>query len=145
MLDRILASVPFWRGGSRNRSEIKERVNLLPVVTEFVKVATAWRLTDPEARQLFGISRGIHRQLKRGRTATLARDQSARICLMGEIYKGLHVLYGSRRADLWVRSPNTSPLFEGSQPLQYMLQGGTGAAAKVRDFVGRWSPYSALK
>jgi hypothetical protein len=115
-----------------------ERQNPAPGRANFLKLATAWRLSDNEARQLFGISRSVHRQLKKGRNATLARDQSARISLLAEIHKGLHVLYGSRQADAWLRSPNSNPIFGGDQPLHYMLQGGINAVVKVRNVVGCW-------
>ena len=145
MLDRILVSVPFWRRWSQNSSDTTTRVNPVPALADFLKVTSAWRLTDYEARELFGISRRVHRQLKNGRQATVERNQSARISLLTEIYKGLHVLYGGRQADTWVRSPNSNPLFCGDPPLAYMLRGGIGAVVRVRDFVGCWSGYSAKK
>ena len=76
MLDRILVSVPFLRRRSQTSSNQKIRVNPVPALTEFLKVTAAWRLNDYEARQLFGISRGVHRQLKKGRHTSIARDQS---------------------------------------------------------------------
>lgn len=145
MLDRILVSVPFLRRRSQDSSNQNIRVNPVPALTEFLKVTAAWRLNDYEARQLFAISRAVHRQLKKGRHTTIARDQSARISLLTEVYKGLHVLYGSRQADAWIRLPNTNPIFGGDPPLDYMLQGGTSAIARVRDFVGCWSGYSSRK
>jgi hypothetical protein len=145
MLNRILVAVPFWRRGSQDPSTAKSRLNSIPARADFLKVTTGWGLSDYEARQLFGVSRGEHRQLKKGRNTTLAREQSARILLLAEIYKGLHVLYGTRQADAWVRVPNTNPIFGGDRPLDYMLQGGTVAVARVRDFVGCWSSYSNRK
>jgi uncharacterized protein (DUF2384 family) len=138
MLDRFLVSVPFWRRGSQSPSNLMERQNPVPGLADFRKLANAWRLSDNEARQLFGISRSLHRQLKKGRNATLARDQSTRISLLAEIYRGLHVLYSSRQADAWIRSPNSNPVFRGDQPLHYMLQGGIHAVVKVRNVVGCW-------
>lgn len=145
MLNRILVSVPFLRRISQAPSSQRTRVNPVPALAEFLKVTAAWRLSDNEARQLFGISRSVHSQLKKGRQANIARDQSARISLLTEVYKGLHVLYGSRQADAWIRIPNTNPIFGGEAPLNYMLQGGTGAVVRVRDFVGCWSGYSSHK
>ena len=145
MLDRILVSVPFWRRGSQDPSNPKGRVNPVPALADFLKLTAAWRLSDSEARQLFGISRSVHSQLKKGRHAMVARDESARISLVAEIYKGLHVLYGSKQADAWVRLPNTNSIFAGDPPLTYMLQGGTGAVVRVREFVGCWSGYSSRK
>lgn len=145
MLDRILVSMPFWRRGSQTSSQQKTRVNPVPALADFLKVTSAWRLSDSEARQLFGISRGVHRQLKNGHHANLARHESSRISLLTEIYKGLHVLYGSKKADAWIRRPNMNPLFGGSQPLNYMLDGGIGAVVRVREFLGCWSNYSPRK
>ncbi len=145
MLDRILVSLPFLRRRSHDPSMQNIRVNPVPALTDFLKVTSAWRLNDHEARQLFGISRRVHSQLKKGRHTTIARYQSARIALLTEVYKGLHVLYGSRQADAWIRLPNTNPIFGGDPPLNYMLQGGTGAVVRVRDFVGCWSGYSSRK
>lgn len=145
MLNRILVSVPFLRRRSQDPSNPGLRVNPVPALAEFLKVTAAWRLSDNEARQLFGISRGVQSQLRKGRHATIARDQSARISLLSEVYKGLHVLYGSRQADAWIRLPNRNPIFGGVPPLNYMLQGGPGAVVRVRDFVGCWSGYSSRK
>jgi len=145
MLDRILVSVPFLRRGSQDSSKQKARVNPVPALADFLKVASAWRLSDSEARHLFGISRAVHRQLKNGRHATLARNESSRIFLLTEIYKGLHILYGSRQADAWVRQPNTNPIFAGEPPLDYMVNGGISAVVRVREFVGCWASYSARK
>ena len=42
-----------------------------------------------------------------------------------------------------VHRPNSNPLFEGTEPLKYMLKQGVDGLIKVRQFVGVWSGYSA--
>lgn len=37
----------------------KENVNPVPARADFLKVTTAWRLSDYEVRQLFGFSRSL--------------------------------------------------------------------------------------
>lgn len=110
---------------------------------DFMRVVNAWRLEDGQARQLLGVSRAVFRQIRDGKHVPLAPDKLATISLLVMIFKGLTVLYGTRRGDRWVHRPNSNPLFEGTAPLKYMLKEGVDGLVKVGQLVGVWSGYIA--
>lgn len=108
---------------------------------DFMRVVNAWRLDDGQARQLLGVSRAVFRQIRDGKHVPLSPDKLATVSLLVAIFKGLTVLYGTRRGDRWVYRPNLNPLFHGTAPLKYMLKEGVDGLVKVRQLVGVWSGY----
>jgi hypothetical protein len=118
----------------------KERIDKT-AAQEFFKVVNAWQLDDGQARRLIGISRGQLNQLREGEHVALEPEKLTRISLLVAISKGLNVLYGSRRGEKWVHRPNSNPLFDGTEPLKYMLKEGVEGLIKVRELVGVWSGY----
>jgi len=118
----------------------KERIDKAASL-EFMKVVTAWQLSDSQARRLLGISRTLFDHIRDGERMTLEPDKLTRISLLVAIAKGLNVLYGSRRGEKWVHRPNSNPLFDGTEPLKYMLKEGVEGLLKVRELVGVWSGY----
>ncbi|MGA8383776.1 MAG: antitoxin Xre/MbcA/ParS toxin-binding domain-containing protein, partial [Candidatus Cybelea sp.] len=48
------------------------------------------------------------------------------------IFKALNILHSKALADRWIGLPNTSPIFRGIAPLEYMIRGGIPAFAAVR-------------
>lgn len=108
---------------------------------DFLKVANAWQLDDGQARRLLGISGTMLRQLREGDHVQLTPEELTKISILVAISKGLTVLYGVKRGDKWVHRPNSNPLFEGAEPLKYMLKEGVDGLVKVRQLVGVWSGY----
>lgn len=106
---------------------------------DFLKVVDAWQLDDRQARQLLGISRTRFRQLRERKPVILEPEKLTRISLLVAISKGLNVLYGTRRGEKWVHRPHSNPLFDGAEPLKYMLKQGVEGLVKVRELVGPWS------
>ncbi len=108
---------------------------------DFMKVVNAWQLDDGQARRLLGISRALFRQLREGEPVNLEPEKLTRISLLVAIAKGLNVLYGTRRGEKWVHRRSSNPLFDGTEPLAYMLKEGVEGLLKVRELVGVWSGY----
>lgn len=108
---------------------------------DFMKVVKGWHLNDSQARRLLGISRTLFNQIRDGERVTLEPDKLTRISLLVAISKGVNVLYGIRRGERWVYRPNSNPLFDGAEPLKYMLKEGVEGLIKVRELVGVWSGY----
>src|SRR5215470_3030692 len=105
-------------------------------IPAFFKIAQAWRLRDESARQLLGgVSNGVFYQLKRGQKKTLDQDKLTRISLLIGIFKALNLLYSRKLADQWISLPNTNPMFKGSSPFDYMIQGGVPAFMRVRQLL----------
>jgi len=139
---------PLWvvpridNGPTVNRSARVERKHTDKSAThDFMKVVNAWRLNDGQARELLGVSRPVFRQMREGKHVQLSPEKVTRISILVAIFKGLTVLYGTRRGDRWVHRPNSNPLFEGVEPLKYMLKQGVDGLVKVRQLVGVWSGY----
>ena len=105
-------------------------------IAGFLEIARLWKVRDEDARILLGgISNGAFYALKRRPKKTLDQDQLTRISLLVGIFKALNILFSRKLADAWVRLPNQNPMFAGSTPLSYMLQGGVPAMIRVRQLL----------
>lgn len=99
----------------------------------FFKLAAAWQLRDDDARELLGgLASSSFYDWKKNPDRVLEVDRITRISYLLGIYKSLHILYGDKLADEWVRLPNTNPVFAGHTPLAFMLGGGLLAMQSVR-------------
>jgi hypothetical protein len=117
-------------------SREEDRRRLTPAgLKAFFRIIERWSVGDEDARELLGgISNGAYYQLKANpRTAkTQDRDRLTRISYLIGIFKSLNILYSPRLADQWVQLANTNPIFNGSTPLAYILQGAIPAMDTVR-------------
>ncbi len=105
-----------------------------PALRTFFNIAAAWRLTVNEQRALLGWpATSTFHKYKAGDHGTLSFDTLTRLSLVIGIYKSLQVLYPEETfADMWVRMPNSNPLFGGQPALTLMLDGGIDGLFKVR-------------
>ena len=76
--------------------------------------------------------------------AKLSRDTLERLSNIVAIYKSLQILFTEpKRADEWIRKPNTAPLFGSRSALDRMLAGNVGDLDLVRRYLnaarGGWS------
>ena len=102
----------------------------------FFRLADAWKLRDDEARDLLGgLSSSAFYDWKKNPDRVLEVDRLTRISYLIGIYKALHILYGDRLADEWVRLPNRNRIFAGRTPLAIMLAGGIPAMQTVRSLL----------
>jgi hypothetical protein len=99
----------------------------------FFKLVESWKLRDQEARELLGgLSSSAYYEWKKDPDRVLEVDRITRISYLIGIYKALHILYGDKLADEWVRLGNSNAIFGGRTPLAYMLSGGVVAMQTVR-------------
>ena len=99
----------------------------------FFRVVARWKLRDEDARELLGgLSSSAYYEWKKNPERTLEVDRVTRISYLVGIYKALHILYGDKLADEWVRLPNSNSIFGGRTPLAYMMAGGLLAMQTVR-------------
>jgi hypothetical protein len=68
----------------------------------------------------------------------LGKEQMLRISYVMGIDNGLHIYWGDELADRWTVLGNTSTLFGGESPFEYMIRGGLGAMRTVRDQIDAW-------
>ncbi|MGA8277711.1 MAG: MbcA/ParS/Xre antitoxin family protein [Rhodanobacteraceae bacterium] len=108
-----------------------------PVLRTFFRIADLWRLTAGEQRHLLGDPPpSTFFKWKQGHRGTLSRDVLERISYMLGIYKALEILLPApERADAWVRTANTSPVFGGRAPLDRMLSGNVADLYVVRQYL----------
>ena len=99
----------------------------------FFRLVDRWKIRDEDARELLGgLSSSAYYDWKKNPDRVLDVDRITRISYLTGIYKGLHILYGDRLADEWVKLPNTNAMFGGRTPLAYMMGGGLLAMQSVR-------------
>jgi hypothetical protein len=99
----------------------------------FFKLVERWKLRDEDARELLGgISSSAYYEWKKNPDRILEVDRITRISYLVGIYKALHIVYGDKLADEWVKLPNKNAIFGGRAPLEYMMAGGLLAMQTVR-------------
>jgi len=102
----------------------------------FFRLADAWQLSVAEQTTLLGVARTTLYQWKQGKVAPLDRHLLERLSHLFGIYSSLQILFPSpRRADEWLRKPNTAPMFGGRSALDRMLGGQVSDLYEVRRYL----------
>lgn len=103
----------------------------------FFRIASAWELTQAEARALLGDPpESTYYKWKSGRVGSVPSDLLERISYVLGIYKALQILLPDpAAADAWVRRPNAAPLFNGRSALKLMLSGRVADLFLVRQYL----------
>ena len=111
----------------------------------FFNIATRWQLTTTEQLALLGVARSTFYEWKAGRVkAALDGATLERLSYVFGIYAALQILLpGPERADLWLRKPNSAPLFGGKSAIERMAAGNVADLYVVRQYLdaqrGGWS------
>jgi Protein of unknown function (DUF2384) len=108
-----------------------------PALRAFFKIATAWHLSTAQQRRLLGNPpTSTFFKWKRELAGSLPRDVLERISYVLGIYKALQILIPDEaRADAWISSPNSAPMFGGHSALDRMLGGNVGDLYVVRQYL----------
>jgi hypothetical protein len=102
----------------------------------FFRLADAWGLSVAEQTVLLGAARTTLYQWKQGKVGPLDRHLLERLSHLFGIYSALQILFPlPRRADEWIRKPNTAPLFGGRSALDRMLGGQVADLFVVRQYL----------
>jgi len=102
----------------------------------FFRLADAWQLSVAEQTTLLGVARTTLYQWKQGKVAPLDRHLLERLSHLFGIYSSLQILFPSpRRADEWLRKPNSAPMFAGKSALDRMLGGQVSDLYEVRRYL----------
>jgi len=102
----------------------------------FFRLADAWQLSVAEQTTLLGVARTTLYQWKQGKVAPLDRHLLERLSHLFGIYSSLQILFpASRRADEWLRKPNSAPLFQGHSALDRMVAGQVADLYVVRQYL----------
>jgi hypothetical protein len=126
-----LVSLPLQTFAQEN-----DRAHLSSVALKaFVALARHWDLSNHEAAMLLGVSGSTWDRIKKGNRPALNQDQLTRVSALIGTYKGLHLLFADEMADRWPRLKNKGPLFEGSTPIDVMIEGGIPRMLDVRRYI----------
>jgi hypothetical protein len=90
------------------------------------QIGWRWQLTDEERPRLVP-SINVGDSLDDQRT----QDWATKVGIMIGIFRRLKILYSDRFAYAWIKLPNTNPLLGGMRPMDFMIEGGLPAMAKV--------------
>jgi len=102
----------------------------------FFRLADAWQLSVAEQTTLLGVARTTLYQWKQGKVAPLDRHLLERLSHLFGVYSSLQILFPTtRRADEWLRKPNSAPLFNGHSALDRMLGGQVADLYVVRQYL----------
>jgi len=108
-----------------------------PALRAFFNIASAWSLSVKQQRTLLGNPpSSTFFKWKRELSGSLPRDVLERISYVLGIYKALQILIpDAERADAWISSPNTAPVFGGHSALDRLLGGNVGDLYAVRQYL----------
>ena len=103
----------------------------------FFRITQAWGLTPAQEQILLGTSRTTLFNWKSGAArAALEPVVLERMSYVFRIYGALEILLPiPERANVWVKAPNTAPLFGGASALDRMLAGQVGDLKVVADYL----------
>lgn len=114
-----------------------------PVMRVFDGLAGAWKLTEEEKLVLLGISEPAHLQaLRASALDDVPIETIERVIILLDIFKAINVLLCEpRRADSWMRSPNSTSIFGGRSALDVMAARGLEGLREVRAYLNAelWS------
>jgi len=108
-----------------------------PALRAFFNIVSTWNLNTAQQRKLLGNPpSSTFFKWKRELSGSLPRDVLERISYVLGIYKALQILIPDEaRADVWISSPNTAPMFDGNSALDRMLGGNVGDLYAVRQYL----------
>lgn len=102
----------------------------------FWRLAEAWKLTIAEQLTLLGVARPTLYQWRQGQVGPLDADAQQRLSHLFGIYAALQrLLPVPKRADEWIRKPNTAPFLAGASALDRMMVGQLADLMAVRQYL----------
>jgi uncharacterized protein (DUF2384 family) len=108
----------------------------ITMMMALARVFAAWRIPAPISAKLAGLSeRTWGRRKNEQWMGTLSQDELMRASGLIGLYKALHLYFGDELADKWPRMANGGPLFRGSTPVGFMIDGGVPAIIAAREYV----------
>ena len=100
------------------------------------RIAESWSLAGREAAALADMSESTWKRAKKpGFAGELSRDQILRLSAIVGIYKALELYFDPPLARRWVKLPNRGPEFDGSRPIDAMIEGGLPKILRVRTYL----------
>lgn len=107
------------------------------LVPAIFNIFSRWRLTSAQQMTLLGLSKKtLDNWKKQPEKTKLTLDLLERASYILEIYKSLQMLLPDQAlADRWLATPNDNPLFNGTAPLECLLDKQVAGLVVIRSFL----------
>jgi hypothetical protein len=106
-------------------------------IVTFFKIMKLWKVSECEQwKLLFCPSDELFHEWRNGEgLSAISQELLIRLSLVVGIYKDLQIVFWSStaRADSWISTPDSTPLFAGLSPIQFMLNRDNEQIKKIRD------------
>jgi serine/threonine-protein kinase HipA len=133
---------PLWRAGMQYASTVPAAslgtVNAAhTLLSTFFNIAQRWELAPEEQALLLGVSQTTCDRWRNGQVSGLLTGETLeRLSYILNIYAALQILLPyQRRADAWLRQPNTASPFDGEPAISRMLGGSVLDLKSVADYL----------
>ncbi|MFC0349859.1 hypothetical protein [Undibacterium danionis] len=108
-------------------------------IATFFRIMKLWKVSECKQRKLlFCPPVEIFDAWRNGKSLSAINQRLLiRLSLVVGIYKDLQIVFWSStvRADSWVSTANSKPLFAGLSPIQWMLANDNEQIKKIRDYL----------
>lgn len=105
-------------------------------ITAFRSVVGVWDISNVDAAALLAVSVSTWERMRKPEWhGSLNQDQLTRVSAIVGILKGLRLLFADKLADEWPKLPNKGSLFDGSTPVEAMIEGGIPRMLDIRRHV----------
>lgn len=105
-------------------------------VKAVVRIMDSWEIGNLQSANLVQESVRTWNRMRSGQwNGRLTQDQKLRISGIVGVYKGLHLYFNDKLADMWPGLANDGPLFRGRSPIDFMGEGGLVAILECRKYV----------
>lgn len=115
-----------------------------PALRTFANIADQWGLSEKQRLAMLGepgrstYYSWLHKAEHRA-SLTLPLDTLLRISAILGVYKGLAILFiDGAQALQWLRSPHKGTVFNGTAPLELMIEGAQDGIMTVRRYLDAW-------
>jgi|GEM_PF-5142558 len=110
--------------------------NQNPIITAINQLVDQWNMNDMEITALLGLTHETWALIKiNDFIDPLSDDVITRAEILMRIDRDLEVIFGGNAETRWVKLANSSSLFNGETPVNYMIKGGLPAMLAVRNYL----------
>lgn len=105
-------------------------------LSTFFRIAARWGLSTPEQQALLNLPKATFYKWRKQPPASLPGDTLERLSYVLGIHKALGIVIPvADRAKAWLRTGNSSPVFNGQSPLDRMTAGRVVDLYSVRAYL----------
>ena len=104
--------------------------------TAFFNICKLWELSEKEQSIVLNMPESELNKFIHCKDVTLCEDTLNRILYVIDIFKALNTLLPNpERADSWIKTPNSAPLFKGVSALNILIEDSKLNLILIRDYL----------